>query len=93
MDVGAWLRGLGLERYERAFRDDELTPEVLPELTDADLRSSGSPARAPQALALKAILRPGRSTGDSSVGRGGAGRDRAGHPGRSPPRPSGASSR
>jgi hypothetical protein len=24
MDVGAWLRGLGLERYEAAFRENEI---------------------------------------------------------------------
>ena len=41
MDVAAWLRGLGLERYETAFRDNEIDWAVLPELTSEDLREIG----------------------------------------------------
>jgi hypothetical protein len=37
MDVAAWLRGLGLARFEPAFRENEIDAEVLPELTEADL--------------------------------------------------------
>jgi hypothetical protein len=37
MDVAAWLRGLGLERYAPAFRDNDVDGEVLPELTADDL--------------------------------------------------------
>ncbi len=33
MDIGGWLRGLGLERYEQAFRENEVDLRVLPELT------------------------------------------------------------
>ena len=33
MDIGAWLRGLELERYEQAFRDNEIDQRILPELT------------------------------------------------------------
>jgi SAM (Sterile alpha motif) domain-containing protein len=33
MDVAAWLRGLGLERYEQAFLDNEIDEAVLPSLT------------------------------------------------------------
>jgi hypothetical protein len=29
MDVEAWLRGLGLERYGQAFRDNEIDEKVL----------------------------------------------------------------
>ena len=43
MDIGAWLRGLGLERYERAFQDGAIDSEVLPELTDEHLRELGLP--------------------------------------------------
>ena len=32
MDIPAWLRGLGLERYEPTFRENEIDAEVLPEL-------------------------------------------------------------
>ena len=41
MDVAAWLRGLGLERYAPAFRDNDVDAEVLPELTADDLISIG----------------------------------------------------
>ena len=41
MDVAAWLRGLGLEQYARAFRDNDVDGEVLPELTSDDLISIG----------------------------------------------------
>jgi hypothetical protein len=41
MDVVVWLRGLGLERYEAAFRDNDVDAEVLPELTADDLISIG----------------------------------------------------
>ena len=41
MDVVAWLRGLALERYEAAFRDNDVDAEVLPELTADDLISIG----------------------------------------------------
>src|SRR3984893_9481989 len=41
MDVAAWLRGLGLERYEPAFRDNEIDWEALPKLTAEDLKDLG----------------------------------------------------
>jgi hypothetical protein len=41
MDVVAWPRGLGLERYAPAFRDNDVDDEVLPELTSDDLVSIG----------------------------------------------------
>jgi class 3 adenylate cyclase/predicted ATPase len=41
MDVGAWLRSLGLERYEAAFRDNEIDGTVLPSLTAEDLKDLG----------------------------------------------------
>jgi predicted ATPase/class 3 adenylate cyclase len=64
VDVGAWLRGLGLERYERAFRDAEVTPEILPELTEADLRELGLPL-GPRKAVLKAIRDLAAPTGDA----------------------------
>ena len=33
MDVVVWLRGLGLERYETAFRHNDIDETVLPSLT------------------------------------------------------------
>jgi class 3 adenylate cyclase len=41
MDVAAWLRGLGLEQYARAFRHNDIDGEVLPDLTADDLISIG----------------------------------------------------
>jgi SAM domain (Sterile alpha motif) len=33
VDIEAWLRGLGLEQYASAFRDNDVDAAVLPELT------------------------------------------------------------
>jgi class 3 adenylate cyclase/predicted ATPase len=41
MDIAAWLRSLGLERYEPAFRDNDIDAEVLPRLTAEDLVGLG----------------------------------------------------
>ena len=55
MDVGDWLRGLGLGQYETTFRDSEIDAEVLPDLTDADLETLGMPLGHRKRL-LKAII-------------------------------------
>jgi SAM domain (Sterile alpha motif) len=36
MDLGGWLRSLGLERYEAAFRENEIDEKVLLSLTQED---------------------------------------------------------
>ena len=41
MDVGSWLRSLGLEQYEALFRENEIDAEVLSDLTDGDLEKIG----------------------------------------------------
>jgi hypothetical protein len=41
MEIAAWLRELGLDRYEPAFRENEIDWEVLPDLTEGDLESLG----------------------------------------------------
>jgi len=41
MDVSAWLRSLGLEQYEQAFRENAIEPEILPKLTAEDLKELG----------------------------------------------------
>jgi class 3 adenylate cyclase len=43
MDVGGWLRGLGLGQYEALFRANEIDADILPELTEADLEKLGVP--------------------------------------------------
>ena len=41
MDVGSWLRGLGLGQYEAAFRENAIDDTVLPNLTAEDLKDLG----------------------------------------------------
>jgi class 3 adenylate cyclase len=41
MDIGGWLRSLGLERYEAAFRENEIDDTVLPTVTADDLKDLG----------------------------------------------------
>jgi hypothetical protein len=41
MDLGGWLRSLGLEQYELAFRENEIDDKVLPSLTQEDLKEIG----------------------------------------------------
>ncbi len=41
MDILAWLTELGLERYDQAFRENEIAAELLPKLTAEDLKDLG----------------------------------------------------
>jgi len=43
MDVGGWLKSLGLGEYEALFRASKIDADILPELTDADLEKLGVP--------------------------------------------------
>ena len=43
MDIEGWLRSLGLGQYEALFRASEIDVDILPELTDADLKELGVP--------------------------------------------------
>src|ERR1700733_13589433 len=43
IDIGAWLRALGLGQYETTFRESEIDAEVLPDLTEGDLTQLGVP--------------------------------------------------
>jgi class 3 adenylate cyclase/predicted ATPase len=54
MDVGGWLRGLGLGEYEEKFRDNKIAADVLADLTDGDLEKLGMPLGDRKRL-LKAI--------------------------------------
>jgi class 3 adenylate cyclase/tetratricopeptide (TPR) repeat protein len=58
MDVGGWLRDLGLGRYERAFIENAIDSDVLPELTEGDLEKLGIPLGDRKRLikAIKATL-------------------------------------
>jgi hypothetical protein len=41
MDVGGWLRRLGLEQYEASFRENKIDDAILPSLTAEDLKDLG----------------------------------------------------
>src|SRR5499425_2124171 len=43
MDVGGWLRSLGLGQYEALFRASEIDADILPELSEVDLEKLGVP--------------------------------------------------
>src|SRR5271170_3977023 len=55
MDVGDWLRSLGLGQYDAAFRDNEIDGEVLPKLTGEDLKELGVGALGHRRKILSAI--------------------------------------
>ncbi|MGA8921964.1 MAG: AAA family ATPase, partial [Candidatus Dormiibacterota bacterium] len=55
MDLGGWLRSLGLERYEAAFRENEIDETVLPNLTAEDLKELGVAALGHRRKLLDAI--------------------------------------
>jgi class 3 adenylate cyclase/tetratricopeptide (TPR) repeat protein len=64
MDVGGWLRGLGLEKYEETFRANAIDAGLLPRLTGDDLKEIGISAlgdrlRLTDAIAALAGARPG----------------------------------
>src|SRR3954447_13592481 len=55
VDVGAWLRELGLDQYEQAFRDNDIDTRVLPGLTADDLKEIGVVSVGHRRLLLQAI--------------------------------------
>ena len=55
-DISAWLEGLGLGRYARAFEDNEIDFRSLPHLTEQMMEQLGLPI-GPRAKLLAAISR------------------------------------
>ena len=55
MDISAWLRGLGLERYEQAFRENAIDEAILLKLTAEDLRDLGVTVVGHRRILLDAI--------------------------------------
>jgi SAM domain (Sterile alpha motif) len=41
VDIANWLLGLGLQQYEKTFRDNDIDSEILPKLTAEDLTGIG----------------------------------------------------
>src|SRR6516225_4729068 len=55
MDVMVWLRSMGLEEYEAAFRDNKINERVLPSLTQEDLKEIGVGPVGHRRILLEAI--------------------------------------
>jgi class 3 adenylate cyclase len=74
MDIKAWLADLGLQRYEQAFRDNDIGTDVLPELTADDLSALGitSVGHRRKLLLATAALKTefARALKDNEVGQG-----------------------
>src|SRR5580693_2477355 len=67
MDVAAWLRGLGLERYVPAFRDNEIDWDALPKLSAEDLKDLGVVLGGHRRRLLDAIAALGATTPAASA--------------------------
>jgi class 3 adenylate cyclase len=57
VDVASWLRDLGLERYEATFRENDVSGEVLRDLTADDLKELGVAAVGHRRQLLAAIAK------------------------------------
>jgi class 3 adenylate cyclase len=68
MDVATWLRSLGLERYEEAFRDNEIDERVLLSLTQEDLKEIGVGPVGHRRMLLEAIAALRGDTGGNPPG-------------------------
>ena len=60
MDLAVWLRSLGLEQYEAAFRENAITEKLLPSLTAEDLKDLGVSVVGHRRAFLNAIAAQGR---------------------------------
>jgi class 3 adenylate cyclase/predicted ATPase len=55
LDIGGWLRSLGLEEYEVVFRENKISEKVLPKLTAEDLKELGVVALGHRRILLDAL--------------------------------------
>ena len=79
MDVGGWLRRLGLEQYEAAFRENNVDGSILPSLTTEDLKEIGVGSVGHRRKLLDAIaaLRAPTALSDTAPARDEAAKDTA----------------
>ena len=63
MDVVVWLRSLSLGQYETAFRENEISEKVLPNLTAEDLKEIGVGPVGHRRILLEAIAALRADTG------------------------------
>ena len=70
MDVGEWLRGLGLGQYETVFREHAIDMDVLADLKDGELAQIGVPLgdrkRLLKAIASRCKIEPSSSSRESA---------------------------
>jgi class 3 adenylate cyclase/predicted ATPase len=76
MDIGGWLRTLGLGQYEPTFVQNAIDTDVLPELTEGDLEKLGIPLGDRKRLirAIKAMA----GVSSSAISTGKTGKDAPG---------------
>jgi hypothetical protein len=67
VDIVVWLRSLGLEEYEAAFRDNKINERVLPSLTAEDLKELGVAALGHRRILLDAIAALREDTGGKAL--------------------------
>ncbi|MBV9288182.1 MAG: AAA family ATPase, partial [Hyphomicrobiales bacterium] len=84
MDVGAWLRNLGFERYEAAFRANGIDAAVLPHLTVEDLKEIGVATVGDRRKLMAAIAILPRAAGEGDHARHGGGESPLSRPGEGP---------
>jgi class 3 adenylate cyclase/predicted ATPase len=72
VDIAAWLRQLGLGRYEQSFRDNDIDADVLPDLTADDLSALGiiSVGHRRRILAAVAALNANQDRAGNAIGEG-----------------------
>ncbi len=73
-DIDEWLAQLGLDKYAGAFAENEIDLEVLPELTNEDLKELGVPL-GPRKKLSKAIAALSGAAKTDAGGAGGTGVD------------------
>ncbi|WGD55233.1 SAM domain-containing protein [Bradyrhizobium sp. CB1650] len=67
MDIEGWLRGLGLQQYVTAFRENNVEAEVLVRLTAEDIKDIGVSSVGHRRKLLEAIAE--LQTAESSYAR------------------------
>ena len=57
-DIRSWLESRGLGKYADEFAAQDITPDLLPELSDADLHELGEASLGDRKRLLKAVATP-----------------------------------
>jgi hypothetical protein len=70
MGIADWLKGLGLAQYATAFRENDITEALLPDLTAGDLKDLGVTTVGHRRTLLKAIAALPRETASSPAAPG-----------------------